>query len=62
VKKILSLIGSESQPMKRPTIPSYTLVTGIKCGLKQNFHMYCPLLNEFYLEDPKRKEDLKLGR
>jgi len=24
--------------------------------------MYCPLLNEFYLEDPKRKEDLKLGR
>ena len=35
------------------------------CNGKQmwsEFQMYCPLLNEFYLEDPKRKEDLKLGR
>jgi len=62
VKKILSIIGLGSQPMKRPTIPSYTLVTVSKCGFKQNFQMYCPLLKEFYLEDPKRKKDLKLGR
>jgi len=26
-----------------------------KCGFKQNFQMYCPLLNEFYLEDPKKR-------
>jgi len=62
VKTILFLIGLESQPTKRPTIPTYTLAMVSNCGYKHNFQMYCPLLNEFYLEDPKRKEDLKLGK